>query len=67
MPIPQEHLHSGLGLGRLLFADTSGLILSSNSALIHLEFEALHPFMDGNGRLGRMIIPLFPYAARDYL
>ena len=28
-------------------------------AIIHVEFEALHPFMDGNGRLGRMLIPLF--------
>lgn len=28
-------------------------------ALLHAEFEALHPFLDGNGRLGRMIIPLF--------
>jgi len=28
-------------------------------ALIHGQFEILHPFLDGNGRLGRMIIPLF--------
>lgn len=27
-------------------------------ALLHAEFEALHPFLDGNGRLGRMMIPL---------
>lgn len=30
-------------------------------AIIHAEFEALHPFLDGNGRLGRMCIPLFIY------
>ena len=28
-------------------------------AIVHVEFEALHPFLDGNGRLGRMLIPLF--------
>ncbi len=28
-------------------------------AALHAEFEALHPFLDGNGRLGRMIVPLF--------
>ena len=28
-------------------------------AILHVEFEALHPFLDGNGRLGRMLIPLF--------
>lgn len=30
-------------------------------ALIHAEFEALHPLLDGNGRIGRMLIPLFLY------
>jgi Fic family protein len=28
-------------------------------SLIHAQFEILHPFIDGNGRIGRMIIPLF--------
>lgn len=28
------------------------------AAIAHAEFEALHPFNDGNGRIGRMIIPL---------
>ena len=30
-------------------------------AIIHAEFEALHPFLDCNGRLGRMCVPLFMF------
>lgn len=32
--------------------------------LLHAEFEALHPFLDGNGRLGRMFVPLYLFSMK---
>jgi Fic family protein len=57
VPISPEHLPSGMeALFRL--ADDERMPVLLRTALAHAEFEALHPFEDGNGRVGRMLITL---------
>jgi Fic family protein len=43
-----------------LHADAPDVLIQL--AIIHAEFEAIHPFLDGNGRLGRLVIPLFLFS-----
>lgn len=48
--------------GSNIYADAPDRLVQL--AIIHAEFEALHPFLDGNGRIGRMVIPLFMWQAQ---
>ncbi|MBF2760357.1 MAG: Fic family protein [Ectothiorhodospiraceae bacterium AqS1] len=59
VPIPQERLLSGLDRWMEYLKNPAGIDPLVQLAIVHFEFEALHPFEDGNGRLGRMLIPLF--------
>ena len=59
VPIAPEHLRSGMDEWERFFGSTTELDSLVQLAIVHVEFEALHPFKDGNGRLGRMLIPLY--------
>jgi len=61
IPISPEQLVPGMDNLEKYINSSHDIDLLLKLAIIHVEFEALHPFRDGNGRLGRMLIPLFLY------
>lgn len=57
VPIAPEQL--GPAMGELVrYINESTMRPLIRTAIAHVEFEALHPFEDGNGRIGRMLITL---------
>ena len=57
IPISPEQLPGGIEQ-LFLFLESSSLPILVKTAMAHLEFEALHPFLDGNGRVGRMLVTI---------
>ena len=59
VPPPPDEVEPCMGaLERFLHDDTNGLPVLLKAALAHVQFETIHPFLDGNGRLGRLLIAL---------
>jgi len=58
VPPPPEDMHQALQELEEYLHTPSSLPPLVRIALIHYQFEAIHPFLDGNGRLGRLLIVL---------
>ncbi len=59
VPPPPDRLMETLGDWERFLHARGNLPDLVQCALMHEQFEAIHPFLDGNGRVGRLLIPLF--------
>ena len=58
VPPPVDEMHGALdAMEKFIHADTD-LPALVRASLIHYQFEAIHPFLDGNGRVGRLLVML---------
>lgn len=60
VPPPITEMDACFGvLERFVHEEVSRLPALIEAGLIHVQFETIHPFLDGNGRIGRLIVTLF--------
>jgi Fic family protein len=57
-PPPEQMMQCLDSFERFLHDKKHGLPLLVEAGLVHVQFESIHPFLDGNGRLGRLLITL---------
>ncbi len=60
-PPPEKILELLNNLQTFFQADHDAISPLVQCAIIHYQFEAIHPFLDGNGRIGRLLLPLILY------
>jgi Fic family protein len=58
VPPPVDEMNQALGDLEKFIHDGAGVPVLARAAMIHYQFEALHPFLDGNGRVGRLLMAL---------
>ena len=59
VPPPPEQMHKALDGWERFLHERERLPDLIQCGLMHEQFEAIHPFLDGNGRVGRLLITLF--------
>ena len=57
-PTPEDMIETMSDLEKYINSDDT-LDVLIQAALLHYQFETIHPFLDGNGRIGRLLITLF--------
>ncbi len=62
-PPPHEVPGCIAALERFLHASDDGYNAVIRAGLAHVQFETIHPFLDGNGRVGRLLITLLLHAS----
>ena len=62
VPPPPQAVQECMGdLERFLHSTATGLPAVVRAGIAHAQFETIHPFLDGNGRVGRLLITLMLY------
>lgn len=61
-PEPHKILDYLSNLEKYIHSDEKDLLVQLG--IVHAQFEIIHPFLDGNGRMGRILMPLFLYSKK---
>lgn len=64
VPPPPARVADTVGQLEQFIHDERAMPALVKAALAHVQFETIHPFLDGNGRVGRLMIPLMLHDAR---